>query len=113
MSTRQWYRAHLRWAIMVRSSQGLRRWEDSVFVFLSEDHETATARALHYGRQREGARGEGRQNVEKRLAEIVSLDCLGTDQSEFEVELGAQKPRVRLPFEHLFDPAGRSPPPSF
>ena len=59
------------------------------------------------------AHGERRQNVQKRLAEMVSLDCLGRDQSEFEVELGKKKRSVRLPFEHVFDAEGRPPPPSF
>jgi len=79
MSARQWYRAHLRWAVMVPGQEGLPRREDSVLIFLSENHDRATAQALRYGREREGARGERRQNVQKRLAEIVSLDCLGRD----------------------------------
>jgi hypothetical protein len=93
--------------------EGLRRWEESVLIFLSEDPESAAARALQFGREREGSRGERGQNVQTRLAEIVSLDRLGLGQSEFEVRLGPRKPSVRLPFEHVFDPQGRPPPESF
>lgn len=47
--------------------------------------------------------------MEKRLARIVSLDCLGTNQREFEVRLGSQRAKERLPFEHEFDPEGSEP----
>ena len=113
MSSREWFRAHLRWAVMVCGKEGLRRWEESVFIFLSENRDSAAAQALQFGREQEGARGERGQNVQTRLAEIVSLDRLGSGQSEFEVRLGSRKPSVRLPFEHVFDPQGKLPPESF
>ncbi len=113
MSTSEWFRAHLRWAVMVRGKEGLCRWEESVFIFLSENRGTATMQALRYGRQREGSRGERGRNIQTRFAEIVTLDCLGTDQSEFAVSLGACKPKVKLPFEHVFDPEARAPPEIF
>ena len=113
MSACKWFQAHLRWAVMVRSKEGLRRWEESVFIFLSENRETATMQALRYGRSREGSRGERGRNIQIRFAEIVTLDCLGTDQSEFEVSLGAYKPKIKLPFEHVFDPEARAPPEMF
>ena len=113
MSTRDWFQAHLRWAVMVRGKEGLRRWEESVFIFLSENHKMATTQALRYGRRREGSRGERGRNIEIRFAEIVTLDCLGRSQREFEVSLGAHKPKIKLPFEHVFDPEARAPPPIF
>lgn len=113
MSSREWFRAHLRWAVMVRGKEGLRRWEESVFIFLSENRDSATTQALQFGREREGAWGERGQNIQIRLAEIVSLDRLGAEQSEFEVCLGARKPSIRLPFEHVFDPHGKAPPEMF
>jgi hypothetical protein len=47
--------------------------------------------------------------LEKRLAQIVSLDCLGSDQTEFEVQLGSRRAQERLAFEHEFDPEGTEP----
>ena len=34
MTTKQWYRAHLRWAVMVEGKEGLRGWKESVYLFL-------------------------------------------------------------------------------
>ena len=113
MSANEWFRAHLRWAVMVRGKESLRRWEESVFIFLSENRHTATLQALGYGRKREGSRGERGRNMQIRFAEIVTLDRLGTDQIEFEVSLGEHKPKVRLPFEYVFDPEAREPPEIF
>jgi hypothetical protein len=56
---------------------------------------------------------KGRKWVETRLAEIVTLDNLGTNPTEFEVNLGTKKPGEHLPFEHVFDPEGATPPPMF
>jgi len=47
--------------------------------------------------------------VEKRLARIVSLQCVGSNQTEFSVTLGFRKATERLPFEHEFDPEGTLP----
>jgi hypothetical protein len=117
MSSQQWYRAHIRWAVMVPGKEGLRRWEESMLIFLSDDHHSATAHALRFGREHETAWGEecGRrqENVQQRLAEVVSLDLLGTNQTEFEVCLGAKKPGVKLAFEHVFNPGAVPPPASF
>jgi hypothetical protein len=56
---------------------------------------------------------EGRKWVETRLADIVTLDNLGSNLTEFEVNLGTKKPGEHLPFEHRFDPEGATPPPMF
>ena len=78
MTTKQWYRAHLRWAVMVEGKEGLRGWKDSVYLFLSDDHDTAFRRALEIGRCQQDEHQEGRRWVETRLADIVTLDNLGS-----------------------------------
>ena len=108
MRPREWYRAEIRWAVM-EEKQGLRSWEDAVYFFLSEDSDSAFQHALQIGWRERDAHEEGRRWVEKRLARIVSLDCLGTDQTEFEVPLGRQRAKERLPFEHEFNPEGAQP----
>jgi hypothetical protein len=90
---------------MMEDKQGLRSWEDAVYFFLS----AAFQHALEIGWREREAREEGRRWVGKRLARIVSLDCLGSDQTEFHVQLGSQRAKERLPFEHEFDPEGTEP----
>ena len=113
MKVQEWFRAHIRWAVMVEGPEGLRRWEETVYIFLSEDSETAFQQALQRGRQEDRCYQEGRRWIEIRLAEIVTLDRLGTKQTEFEISLGSQKPTEHLAFEHVFDPKGAVPPPRF
>ena len=98
MKTKEWYRAHLRWAVMVEGKEGLRHWEESAYRFLSEDQNTAFRRAVEIGRTREAAHPEGRRWVETRLAEVVRLDRLGNNQTEFAVRLDTKKPSEQLPF---------------
>jgi hypothetical protein len=102
MTSRQWYYAHLRWAVMVEGKQGLREWHDAVHIFLAENEQTAFQQALEIGRQGEDIHTEGRREVETRLAKIVRLDCLGSDQTQFAVNLGSSEATECLPFEHLF-----------
>lgn len=113
MKAPEWFRAHLRWAVMVEGQEGLRRWEETVYIFLSEDREAAFQQALQRGRQGELCYQEGRRWIEIQLAEIVTLDRLGTDQTEFEVSLGSKKPTQHLAYEQVFDPEGAHPPPMF
>jgi hypothetical protein len=47
--------------------------------------------------------------VESRLAQVVKLDCLGADPTEFQVALGLSRATEHLPFEHMFDPEGNEP----
>jgi len=49
MNRRQWYSAHLRWAVMVEGREGLRQWDEAVHIFLSDDRDTAFQRALEIG----------------------------------------------------------------
>ena len=113
MTSRQWYYAQLRWAVMVEGKEGLREWKEAVHIFLSEDQETAFQQALELGRKGESIHREGRRNIETRLAEVVRLDCLGLAQTQFEVRLGSSKAKECLPFEHLFYPEQHMPEPVF
>ena len=66
----KWYYAHLRWAVMVEAKEGLRKWEDAVQIFLSEDRATAFQRTLQIGYEAESCQEEGRGQVENRLAQL-------------------------------------------
>jgi len=98
---------------MVEGQERLRRWEETVYIFLSEDSNAAFQQALQRGRQGERCYQEGRRWIDIQLAEIVTLDRLGTEQTEFEVSLGSKKPTEPLVFEQAFDPEGAFPPPMF
>lgn len=113
MTSREWYSAHLRWAVMVEGKQGLREWKNAVHFFLAEDEQSAFQQALEIGRQGEDVHDEGRRVVETRLAEVVSLDFLGSNLTRFNVSLGATKTKERLPFEHLFKPEEHMPESAF
>jgi hypothetical protein len=113
MTSKQWYSAHLRWAVMVEGKQGLRAWKEAVHIFLSEDEQTAFQQALEIGRLGEDVHTEGRREVETRLAEVVRLDCLGSNQTQFQVRLGSSKAGERLPFDHVFKPEKHMPESAF
>jgi hypothetical protein len=111
VSERQWYRAEIEWAVMVEGKQGLRGWEESVYLFQCEDRDAAFQKALEIGRRDRHLHGheEGRLWVETRLARIAVLEELGPNPKEIEVYLGARRATERLPFEHEFDPEGTAP----
>ena len=114
MKTKVWFHAQIRWAVLVAGKKGLRSWEESAYIFLSENHETAFQQALDEGRRYEHICKEGRRLVATKLAEILSLDCYGANPSEFALAPGgSQKATQYLPFDHTFDPEGSFPPPSF
>jgi hypothetical protein len=113
MRSKQWYYAQLRWAVMVEGKEGLREWKEAVHIFLSEDEQAASQQALEIGRLGEDVHIEGRREVETRLAEVVRLDCLGSNQTQFAVRLASNKARERLPFEHIFKPEEHMPEPAF
>ena len=114
MKTKVWFHAQIRWAVLVEGKKGLQSWEESAYMFLSENHETAFQQALAMGRHHENIRKEGRRLVATKLAEIVTLDYYGANPSEFMlVSGGAKKATVYLPFDHVFDPESSFPPPSF
>ena len=114
MKTRQWYQARIRWAEMVQG-RGIRHWEEGLYLFRSESREVAFQRALEIG---EGGQSGGEEEtrrrtrwVETRLAEVVTLDCLG---DELEVE-PLEVHWMRLPatekiaFDHQFEPSKKAP----
>ena len=110
MNGQQWYYAQIRWAVMVEGQEGLGRGEETVYIFLSEDSKSAFQQALQRG---ERCYQEGRRWIEIQPAEIMTLDRLGADQTEFEVSLGSKKPTEHLAYEHVFDPDGAHPSPMF
>jgi hypothetical protein len=109
MNSREWYYAHLRWAVMVEGKEGLRKWKEAVYIFLSEDRATAFQRALEIGHEAETCHDEGRKHVENRLAQVMSLEPLGTNRTEFHVPLGPSKAKEHLPFQHVFHPEQNEP----
>jgi hypothetical protein len=109
MNGKQSYYAQIRWAVMVDGKEGLREWEEAVHIFLSADRDTAFQRALEIGHQAEHSHDEGRRWVESRLAQTVRLDCLGANQTEFQIGLGCRKATEHLPFGYMFDPEGNEP----
>ncbi|MGH9606441.1 MAG: hypothetical protein ACRD3N_12180 [Terracidiphilus sp.] len=113
MTSRQWYYAHLRWAVMVEGKEGLREWKEAVHIFLSQDEQTAFQQALEIGHLGEDVHSEGRREVETRLAEVVRLDCLGSDRTQFEVRFGSSKATERLTFDHVFTPQAHMPESAF
>ena len=113
MMNKQWYYAQLRWAVMAEGKQGLREWKEAVHIFLSEDERTAFQQALEIGRLGEDIHTEGRRVLETRLAEVVRLDCLGSNQTQFAVRLSSSKASERLPFDHVFKPEEHMPASAF
>ena len=109
MKQQEWFRAKIRWAVMVEGREGLRCWEESIHIFTSKNQGTAFQHALQIGRQHQGCHSEGRRWVEKRLGQVVTLDNLGKDLTDFEATWYAKKPTEHLPFEHVFDPEGSKP----
>jgi hypothetical protein len=93
MKPREWYRAEIRWALMEEGKRGLRAWEDAVYFFLSEDQDAAFQQALEIGWRERDGREEGRRWVEKRLAQIVSLQCMGVTQGSLRFPWAFRAPR--------------------
>ena len=116
MKARQWYRARIRWAEMVEG-RGIRYWEEGLYLFRSEHRQGAFDRALEIGEGgQSGGEEHGRRTrwVETRLAEVVTLDCLGDELEEDPLEVYW----IRLPatekigFNHRFEPGKLVPPKS-
>ena len=117
MKTRQWYQARIRWAEMVQG-RGIRHWEEGLYLFRSEGREAAFRRALEIG---EGGQSGGEEQtrrrtrwVETRLAEVVTLDCLGDDLEEepLEVHWLRSPATEKIAFDHKFEPIKKMPPES-
>ena len=109
MKQQKWFRAKIRWAVMVEGREGLRCWEEAIHIFVSKNQDTAFQHALQIGRTQQGCHSEGRRWVEKRLVQVVALDDLGKNLTNFEVTWYAKKSTEQLTFEHVFDPEGSKP----
>jgi hypothetical protein len=113
MRARQWYQARIRWAEMVEG-RGIRNWEEGLYLFRGEDREAAFRRALEIGEGgQSGGEEEGRHTrwVETRLAEVVTLDCLGDELEEepLEVQWIKLPATEKIAFDHKFEPAKKTP----
>jgi len=49
MKRQNWFRAKIRWALMVEGREGLRCWEESIHIFVSQNRDTAFQHALQIG----------------------------------------------------------------
>ena len=114
MRRRQWYRARIAWAEMVEG-RGIRHWEEGVYLFRSQDREAAFQRALEIG---EGGQSGGEEEtrrrtrwVETRLAEVMTLECVGDelDDEPLEVQWVRLPATERIAFDHKFEPAKKVP----
>lgn len=111
-----WYRARIRWAEMV-AGEGLRHWEEGMYLFRSADREAAFRRALGIGEGGQSGGEEERRGrtrwVETRLAEVVAVDCLGPELKEedepWEVHWMRLPATEKIPFDHQFEPARQVP----
>jgi hypothetical protein len=64
MKTKEWYQARIRWAEMVEG-RGVRHWQEGVYLFRSENFDSAFERAIAIGEGGQGgseeeSRGRGR-----------------------------------------------------
>jgi len=95
--------------------RGIRHWEEGLYLFRSDDREAAFRRALEIGEggQSGGEEGVGRRTrwVETRLAEVVTLDCLGEELEEESLEVHWMRlpATEKIAFDHKFEPAKRAP----
>ena len=105
---KSWYQAEIRWAVM-KEGQGLREWKDAVYFFQSESQDAAFASALAIGYRECDVHEEDGKSVETRLAQILSLACLGSNRTEFGVPVGVKRAMEQMAFEHEFDPEGVAP----
>ena len=107
-----WFYARMRWAVMVEG-RGIREWKEAGILFRSENRITAFQRALEIGEGYQGGSEEGTRRprwVETRLAEVVTLDCLGEElKDETELYWKNLPARQKVPFEHKFQPAAKEP----
>jgi hypothetical protein len=108
-----WFYAKVRWAVMVEG-RGIREWKEAGILFRSSnDLDSAFRRALEIGEGYQGGCEEGTRRprwVETRLAEVVTLDCLGEElKDETEVYWAHRSARQNVPFDHVFRPGAKKP----
>lgn len=110
---KEWYKARLRWAEMA-DRDGLRSWQDSIYLLRAEDPDTAFQQALEIGRRRQAGHDEDGQYVGLRFADVVTLDPLGPElPNELEVAWARRPTKQPLPDRYQFEPERRVPPTSF
>jgi hypothetical protein len=114
MKTQPWYQARIRWAEMVEG-RGIRNWEEGHYLFRSPDREAAFGRAWEIG---EGGQSGGEEEtrrrtrwVETRLAEVMTLDCLGDELEDEPLEVHWMRlpATEKIAFDHKFEPAKKAP----
>ena len=113
MTGKEWFHARIQWAVMEEGKRGLLHWHESAYIFRSEDLDSAFNQALKEGRRHEHVSKPGRYRIEFKLAKIVFLDRLGPNLDDLLIPSGFEKPKEHLPFDHVLDPEGSFPPPSF
>jgi len=94
---------------MVEGKEGLREWKEAVYIFPSEDDQTAFQHALEIGRLGEDIHTRRAAEVETRLAEVVRLDHLGRQPGPARSQACSRRAKERLPFEHIFQPEEHLP----
>jgi hypothetical protein len=90
--------------------RGLRRWEESMFVFRAADRQGAFQRALELGMERQKSECKREGWVDKRLAGIVELDDISDGE---EIHLNAKRGDGTIGFDHRFEPERSEPQPAF
>ncbi|HEY2012822.1 MAG TPA: hypothetical protein VGH38_04940 [Bryobacteraceae bacterium] len=95
--------------------RGIRAWEEGLYLFRSEDRDAAFQRALEIGEggQSGGAEETRRRTqwVETRLAEVVTLECLGKELEEETLEVHWMRLQAteKIAFDHRFEPSKKVP----
>ena len=106
-----WFSTRIRFAIVIET-KGLVRYSDSVYLFRSENFDTAFQSALDAGRKNERAyvNGEG-QRVFWKTAEVVSLDIIQAKSLEgaevYSEPVAASDPSIAV--DHKFSPESSKP----
>ena len=57
MKAKKWFHAQIRWAVL-DDKHGLRSWEESAYIFQSDNHETAFEQAIVLSPKKNGPRYE-------------------------------------------------------
>jgi len=110
---KEWYKARLRWAEMA-DRDGLRCWQDGMYLLRAVDADAAFRQALEIGRRGQTGHDEDGQYVGLRFADVVTLDRFGPElPDELEVAWERQPTKVPLPDGYQFEPERRVPPASF
>ncbi len=112
MSKRTWFSAKLRFVIMIENLGG-KTLNDCVFVFKSEDFETAFIKAISIGEHNEAQyKNMDGECVVWKFMEVISLDIIGRemlDGAEVYSEPIHLNEKDILPFDSVFNPKASRP----